>query len=88
MTWTIEYSRDADRFIQTEGIQGEVTKQIQGFLKRLMGESINIDVKKLKGEWQGYFRIRKGRLRIIFSIDTSHRSLYIERIDFRGDAYK
>jgi len=88
MTWTIEYSRDADRFIQTEGIQGEVTKQIQGFLKRLMGESINIDVKKLKGEWQGYFRIRKGRLRIIFSIDTSHRSLYIERIDFRGAAYK
>jgi len=88
MTWTIEYSRDADRFIQTEGIQGEVTKQIQGFLKRLMGESINIDVKKLKGEWQGYFRIRKGRLRIIFSIDTSHRSFYIERIDFRGDAYK
>jgi len=50
--------------------------------------SINIDVKKLKGEWKGYFRIRKGRLRIIFSIETSHRSIYVERIDFRGDAYK
>jgi hypothetical protein len=33
MTWTIEYSRDADRFIQVEGIHGEVPKQIQGFLK-------------------------------------------------------
>jgi hypothetical protein len=43
MTWTIEYSRDADRFIQVEGIHGEVTKQIQGFLKKLMGESVNID---------------------------------------------
>lgn len=88
MTWTIEYSRDADRFIQVEGIQGEVNKQIQDFLKKLMGESINIDVKKLKGEWKGYFRIRKGRLRIIFSVDTSSRSIYVERVDFRGDAYK
>ena len=63
-------------------------KQIEGFLRKLRGELVNIDVKKLKGEWKGYFRIRKGRLRIIFSIDTSSRSLYVERIDFRGDAYK
>ena len=55
MIWTIEYSRDADRFIQVEGIHGEVTKQIQGFLKKLIGESVNIDAKKLKGEWKGYF---------------------------------
>ena len=41
MKWSIEYSRDADRFIQTEGIQGEVKKQIEGFLRRLRGESIN-----------------------------------------------
>ena len=88
MRWTIEYSRYADRFIQEESIQGEVNRQIEGFLRKLLGESINIDVKKLKGEWKGYFRIRKGRLRIIFSIDTSHRSIYVERIDFRGDAYK
>ena len=50
MKWTIEYSRDADRFIQAEGIQGEVNKQIAGFLRKLIGESVNIDVKKLKGE--------------------------------------
>jgi mRNA interferase RelE/StbE len=88
MTWTIEYSRDSDRFIQAEGIQAEVKNQIQGFLRKLRGEPINVDAKKLKGEWKGYFRIRKGSLRIIFSIDTSHRSLYVERVDFRGDAYK
>jgi len=65
-----------------------VNRQIKGFLRKLQGESINIDAKKLKGSWKGYFRIRKGKLRIIFSIDTSYRSLYVERIDFRGDAYK
>jgi mRNA-degrading endonuclease RelE of RelBE toxin-antitoxin system len=88
MKWTIEYSRDADRFIQAEGIQGAVRNQIEGFLRKLRGEPVNIDVKKLKGEWKGYFRIRKGKLRIIFSIDNAGRSIYIERVDFRGDVYK
>ena len=88
MKWVIEYSRDADHFVQTQGIQAEVRSQIEGFLKKLRGEAVNIDVKKLKGEWKGYFRIRKGKLRIIFSLDTAGRSIYIERIDFRGDAYK
>ena len=88
MKWSVEYSRNADRFIQAEGIQNEVRKQLQSFLRKLQGESINVDVKKLKGKWKDYFRIRKGKLRIIFSIDTASRALYVERIDFRGDAYK
>jgi hypothetical protein len=50
MKWTIAYSREADRFIQTEDVQGEVKKQIEGFLRKLRGESVNIDAKKLKGE--------------------------------------
>jgi mRNA interferase RelE/StbE len=88
MKWTIEYSREADHFIQAEGIQADVKKQIEGFLKKLHGETVNIDVKKLKGQWKGYFRIRKGKLRIIFSVDTGSGSLYVERIDFRGEVYK
>jgi mRNA-degrading endonuclease RelE of RelBE toxin-antitoxin system len=52
------------------------------------GESISVDVRKLKGEWKGYFRIRKGRLRVIFSVDFNDRVLYVERVDFRGKAYK
>jgi hypothetical protein len=43
MKWTIAYSREADRFIQTEDVQGEVKKQIEGFLRKLRGESLNID---------------------------------------------
>ena len=43
MTWTIEYSRDADRFIQAEGIQGEVNKQMSAwnlYLPRLLAHQI------------------------------------------------
>jgi len=61
---------------------------IEFFLRKVRGESISVDVRKLKGEWKGYFRIRKGRLRVIFSVDFNDRVLYVERVDFRGKAYK
>jgi mRNA-degrading endonuclease RelE of RelBE toxin-antitoxin system len=88
MKWNIEYSRDADRFIDKQDIRAEVREQLEFFLRKMRGESISIDVKKLKGEWKGYFRIRKGRLRVIFSVDFNDRVLYVERVDFRGKAYK
>jgi len=88
MKWNIEYSRDADRFIDKQDIRAEVREQLEFFLRKMRGESISVDVRKLKGEWKGYFRIRKGRLRVIFSVDFNDRVLYVERVDFRGKAYK
>ena len=88
MKWNIEYSRDADRFIDKQDIRAEVREQLEFFLRKMRGESISVDVRKLKGEWKGYFRIRKGRLRVIFSVDFNDRVLYVERADFRGKAYK
>jgi len=41
MKWTIEYSRHADRFIQAEGIEGEVRSRIEGFIRKLRGEPTN-----------------------------------------------
>jgi mRNA interferase RelE/StbE len=55
---------------------------------KIKGENINIDLKKLGGEWEGYYRIRKGRLRIIFEPNKNERILFVEKIDFRGDVYK
>lgn len=68
MKWTVEYSADAVEFIDREDLSGQVREQIALFLKRMRGQAVNIDAKKLKGKWKGYFRIRKGRLRIIFSV--------------------
>jgi len=45
-------------------------------------------VKKLKGSWTGYYRIRKGKIRIIFDVDYKNKTVFIEKIDFRGDVYK
>ena len=62
MKWNIEYSRHADKFIKREDIRIEVRELIERFLKKMRGESINVDVKKLKGKWKGYFRIKKTTL--------------------------
>jgi len=88
MKWKIEYSRDALKFIKKQNIHEEVQEEIKKFLMRLKGENINIDVKKLIGDWEGYYRLKKGKIRIIFSLNKNEKSLFIEKIDFRGDVYK
>ena len=45
-------------------------------------------VKKMKGKWEGFYRIKSGKIRILLSIDIDADTLYIERVGFRGDVYK
>jgi mRNA interferase RelE/StbE len=88
MTWRIDYSRDADKFALEHNIIPETNALINKFLLKARGKKINLDVKKLEGEWRGYFRIRRGRLRIIFAVDKDSSIIYIEKIDTRDSAYK
>lgn len=88
MKWRIDYSRDAEKFIEKQNIRFEVIEELKKFLMKMKGENVNIDIKKLSGEWEGYYRLRKGKLRIIFEINKSEKCLFVEKIDFRGDVYK
>jgi len=54
----------------------------------MKGEPVTVDVKKLKGDWQGFYRIRKGKLRIILKIDFDEHFIYVARVDHRGKVYK
>ncbi len=88
MKWRIDYSRNADKFIQKHNVRLEVREEIKKFLMKMKGENVNIDIRKLSGEWKGYYRLRKRKLRIIFEASKSERFLFVEKIDFRGDVYK
>jgi mRNA interferase RelE/StbE len=68
MKWEIGFSKEAEKFLKRENLRSETIGEIVKFLKRLRGESVSVDVKKLKGDWQGYYRIRKGKVRIIFEL--------------------
>jgi mRNA interferase RelE/StbE len=88
MKWKVEYSREAEKFIEKQDVHTEVIEQLKKFLIKITGGNVNIDLKKLVGNWDGYYRLRKGRLRIIFEVNKDERVLFVEKIDFRGEVYK
>ncbi len=88
MKWAVEYSKRADSFIEKHGIRNKIRDSIKDFVLRITGSNINIDAKKLKGEWAGYYRIRKGKVRIVLKPDSESRTIFVDIVDFRGSAYK
>ena len=88
MKWEIGFSREAEKFLKRENIRSEAVAEITKFLKRMKGEPVSVDVKKLKGDWQGFYRIRKGKLRIIFELNFEEHLIYVARVDHRGGVYK
>jgi mRNA interferase RelE/StbE len=88
MKWRIEYSRYAEKFINKHNVRDEVREELKKVLLKIKGENVNIDIKKLSGEWEGYLRVRKGKLRIIFELVKKENIIFVERIDNRGEVYK
>ncbi len=46
-----------------------------------------LDIAKIKGEKNTY-RIRKGKLRIVYEVIWEQKLILIHRVNFRGGAYK
>jgi|GEM_PF-2823450 len=44
MTWRIDYSKDAHKFIQKNKIKDDVSDELKKFLLRLKGINVNIDL--------------------------------------------
>lgn len=61
MKWRVDYSRGSEKFIEKQNIREEVREELRRFLIRLKGENVNVDVKKLTGDWTGYYRLGKGK---------------------------
>ena len=45
-------------------------------------------VKAMVGEWKGFYRLRHGDLRIIYSLDMANQTVVVAHIGPRGDVYK
>lgn len=89
MSWRINTSKHAEKFLaKNEFTIDEIRELIGKVLRYFQGEDINVDLKKLKGEWKGFYRIRSGRIRIIAEFDFDNSVVFIEKIDWRGNAYK
>ena len=92
MTVDIQYSKAAMKFLRKNAnlLTLQETEQLVILaVKHLFRhERLNVDVKQLRGEWQGYYRVRKGKIRIIFSAEPNEAlRVVVHSIDFRGSVY-
>lgn len=88
MSWRIDISKDGEKFIaKNKLIVEEVHELISKAIRYFQGEDINVDIKKPRGKWAGFYRIRSGRIRIIAEFDFESSAVFIEGIDWRGNIY-
>ena len=66
----------------------EMTAVVVSALAKFSGEVISLDIKKMKGVWAGFHRIRKGNLRLIVGFNFEARRAFVDVIDWRGKAYR
>lgn len=88
MKWEISFSNSSLKFIEKENItEGDVVEVARKTILKFQGEDLNVDIKKLKGKWTRFYRIRIGKLRIIAEFNFDNFSVLIEEIDWRGRVY-
>ncbi|HEX9722077.1 MAG TPA: hypothetical protein VGA53_02330 [Candidatus Paceibacterota bacterium] len=88
MKWKIETSKNAEKFLAKNQLsKNEVFDLIGRAIRRLREEQANVNMKKLTGEWTGFYRIRRGKIRIIAEFRFEDSVVFIEEIDWRGNIY-
>ena len=88
MRWHVDLAKHASRFIEVNNIPKEsILDIVVDAIKNFQGEMVSIDIRKMKGKWEGFYRIRKGKWRVVAEFDFDANSVFIEDIDWRGNIY-
>jgi mRNA interferase RelE/StbE len=90
----IKFRKPAVKFI--EKADPDTLSRIQEKLSQLVTtveeQSIipftELDIKQMKGEWEGLYRLRVGKIHLIFTVDIMSGDVEVYAIGSRGDIYK
>lgn len=89
MNWTIKLSSKAEKYFNR---LGKDTKQrVKGELLHLSQRDNPVDhiaVKPLTGQLKGFYRLKIGDYRVVFSILKETAIIAVVNIALRGDVYK
>ena len=88
MKWKLKYSNQALKFLEKTSIESIDPTIRKAIGKVIFLENTNINIRKMKGKWKKYYRIRQGDLRIIIKFEEEDRTVLICRIGWRGNVYK
>jgi mRNA interferase RelE/StbE len=90
----IKFRKQAIKFI--EKADPDTLRRIRACLNQLLSsveeQSIvpftELDIKQMRGEWEGFYRLRVGKTRLIFAVDIASGDIEVYAIGNRGDVYK
>jgi mRNA interferase RelE/StbE len=72
-----------------ERLDERIKSQLREKLNGLASEPFAATgVKPMHGEWKGFFRLRHGDLRVIYTVDKEKDLLVVAHIGPRGDVYR
>jgi mRNA interferase RelE/StbE len=90
----VKFRKQAVKFLQKANSE-DVTKiqnQLNQLLIAIEQQGIipftELDIKKMRGDWEGFYRLRVGKMRVIFIVDFNSSQLEVYTIGARGDVYK
>ncbi|MEA5528043.1 type II toxin-antitoxin system RelE/ParE family toxin [Dolichospermum sp. UHCC 0684] len=90
----IKFRKNAIKFLEkanledTEKIQEKISQLLAFVEEQAIIPFTELDIKKMKGEWEGFYRLRIGKIRIVFTVNTQSGEVEIFTIGTRGDVYK
>lgn len=91
---TIKFRKNAIKFLQKVDIEdsAKIREKLNQLLIFFEEQGIipftELDIKKMKGDWEGFYRLRIGKFRIVFVVNTNSAEIEIYTIGARGDVYK
>ena len=88
--WRIELSKESRKYLNRseKRVVSSIFNKINSFREWLEHRGpLTVDVKRLKGNWEGFYRIRLGNNRILFSLDREVKIIRVHDIGHRGDVY-
>ena len=90
----VKFRKQPVKFLQKANSE-DVTKiqnQLNQLLIAIEQQGIipftELDIKKMRGDWEGFYRLRVGKMRVIFIVDFDSSELEVYTIGARGDVYK
>ena len=90
----IKFRKNAIKFLEkanledVEKIQEKISQLLAFVEEQAIIPFTELDIKKMKGDWEGFYRLRIGKIRIVFTVNTQSGEVEIFTIGTRGDVYK
>lgn len=90
----VKFRKRAIKFLQkanskdVEKIRTQLSQLLSAIEERGIIPFTDLQIKKMRGDWEGFYRLRIGNIRVIFTICEASTDIEVYEIGMRGDIYK